>query len=254
MRTHQDSDGETGNGEEGLRGLLATARAVLFDFDGPICGLFARNPTAPAAKEIQELVRAGWGELPPSVGTSQDSHGILRALRQDMFPEEAPVGRRLATLKQAEDVVTQHEWRAVQDADLEPHIKELLSHLAHFGTRMAVVSNNAEAPIRKYLCGKGLLPYFDAVIGRDEGELRKMKPNPYGVLRALRSLETAPERCLLVGDQLSDLEAAHAASVPFLGSTRRPQRRAKMRELGAEAVVANLAPVAACAKSLAQAG
>ncbi|MFF2504897.1 HAD family hydrolase [Streptomyces sp. NPDC058067] len=251
MSTRQDSDGETDDGQEGLHDLLVAAQAVLFDFDGPICGLFARNPTAPAAQEIQDLVGAEWGELPPSVEKSQDPHGVLHALRQDMFPEATPTGRRLATLQRADEVVTRHEWRAIRDADLEPHIKELLKHLSYLGKRMVVVSNNAEEPIKEYLDGKSLLHHFEAVIGRDHDELRKMKPNPHSVLRAVDSLGLAPAACLMVGDQLSDLQAAESAGVPFLGTTKRAQRRAEMRALGAGAVVTTLEPVAACAHSLA---
>ncbi|MCX5438166.1 HAD-IA family hydrolase [Streptomyces sp. NBC_00569] len=252
MRTRQNSAGRTDGRQKSLHGLLTAAQAVLFDFDGPVCGLFARNPTAPAAKEIQDLVRADWGELPPSVEQSQDSHGILRALRQDMFEEASPAGRRLETLQRAEDVVTQYEWLAIQDADLEPHVEELLGHLSHLGKRMAVVSNNAEEPIRKYLDANGLLRHFEAVIGRDHDELRNMKPNPYGVLRAVDLLDLSPGSCLMVGDQLSDLHAAESAGVPFLGTTDNDQRRAEMSALGADSVVATLEPVAACAKSLAE--
>ncbi|WP_165914667.1 HAD family hydrolase [Streptomyces sp. AcE210] len=252
MRTRQNSAGRTDGRQKSLYSLLTAADAVLFDFDGPICSLFARNPTAPAAKEIQDLVRAEWGELPPSVEQSQDSHGILRALRQDMFEEPSPAGRRLATLQQAEDVVTQYEWRAIQDADLEPHVEELLGHLSHLGKLMAIVSNNAEEPIRKYLDARGLLRHFETVVGRDHDELRNMKPNPYSVLRAVDMLGLDPASCLMVGDQLSDLHAAESAGVPFLGTTSSGHRQAEMRALDADSVVATLEPVAACAKSLAE--
>ena len=41
-----------------LRDLLAATKCVLFDFDGPVCRLFAGHPAAAVAAESQSLDRA----------------------------------------------------------------------------------------------------------------------------------------------------------------------------------------------------
>lgn len=49
-----------------------------------------------------------------------------------------------------------------------------------------------------------------------------MKPNPGPVLDAVRALGVAPGSCVLVGDSLSDIEAARAAGVAAIGFANRP--------------------------------
>ncbi|MGW2417712.1 hypothetical protein ACWC0C_00390 [Streptomyces sp. NPDC001709] len=64
-----------------LRRLLLGAHAVLLDFDGPVTDLFGDESTAPVAHEIKDVVRGIWGDLDRDVEECDDSHGILRHLR-----------------------------------------------------------------------------------------------------------------------------------------------------------------------------
>jgi hypothetical protein len=59
-------------------------------------------------------------------------------------------------------------------------------------------------------------------IGRKYAEPRRMKPNPGPVLDAVRALGGAPKSCVLVGDSLSDIEAARAAGVAAIGYANKP--------------------------------
>ena len=49
------------------RQLLGGARAVLLDFDGPVCDLFAGRSTRPVAREIKAMAREKWNVLDPAV-------------------------------------------------------------------------------------------------------------------------------------------------------------------------------------------
>ncbi|MFB7757654.1 hypothetical protein ACFC18_50155 [Streptomyces sp. NPDC056121] len=129
MRTRQNSEGRTDRRRKSLHGLLTAAQATLFDFDGPVCGLFARSPTAPAAEEIQEVVRAGWGDLPLSVEQSQDSHGILRHFVRTV--------QRLAPVEQAELEDRRH--RDVTDLQLRHGDKALRPRLTKRSERWLAV-------------------------------------------------------------------------------------------------------------------
>jgi len=233
-----------------LRRLLRDTQAVLLDFDGPVCDLFGTTPTAPIAQEIKEMARDEWGGLDREVEECHDSHGILQRLR-DMYDEEAPTPRRRAPLDQANTIVTRHEYAAVNSAEPAPFFEELLDALLDLRKHLAIVSNNAEGPVWEYLKNAGLQSKVVAVCGRDPREPRHMKPHPDSLRRALRSLGGLdPSEALMVGDQLTDLRAARAAGVPFLGWTQDESRSRRMLRDGADAVVTSHAQVVNAAHEL----
>ncbi|EGX59431.1 hydrolase [Streptomyces zinciresistens K42] len=228
-------------GGEDLRAVLGRAEAVLLDFDGPLCDLFGGTCTAGIADEIKERARREWGRLDPPVESCADSHGILLRLA-DMAARRGGPGP--IRLDWADAIVTRHEYAAVHRAVATPGARRLVDALRSAGKTLLVVTNNAEGPVREYLERRDLLGHFTAVYGRDPHDPRLMKPHPGVVGRALAALGgTAPSRTLLIGDQLTDLAAARAAGVPFLGFTRHPERAERMRRLGARGVVGSYPPV-----------
>jgi phosphoglycolate phosphatase-like HAD superfamily hydrolase len=232
-----------------LRGLLSDADAVLLDFDGPVTDLFRGVSTAPVATEIKDVVRKIWGRLDPDVEKCDDSHGILRRLR-DMYdsPVAPPLDPR--ALYEAEAVVTRQEYEAVREAEPAPDVVRLVNTLSDRGLRLLIVSNNADGPIWEFLKRWGIQSKFDTVVGRDPHELRRMKPDPYSVLSALRILGVPGLRTLLIGDQLTDLQAARGAGPRVLGHTPSAERAREMRDQGADWVVRSHVPVIRAALTL----
>ncbi|GAA2598360.1 MULTISPECIES: HAD family hydrolase [Streptomyces] len=220
---------------------FGSVRAVLFDFDGPVCDLFGGRATADVARQVKRTARRHWGPLDAAVEECDDSHGILRPLRE-MYERSVPRPSALP-LELAEAAVTDMERHAVRTAAPTPHLHALVELLLGLGKRLVVVSNNAEGPIREYLARLGLGPKFDGVFGRSPHDARLMKPHPDCVHRALRHLALPAADCLLVGDQLTDLGAARSAGTGFLGFTRHAVRALEMAEGGADAVVASYLPV-----------
>jgi phosphoglycolate phosphatase len=229
--------------------LLGRVDAVLFDFDGPVCDLFAGLSTAGVADRIKRIARRHWGALDPEVANCDDSHGILRPLRE-MYERRTPRPRTARPLRKAEAIVAGRERRAVRSAAAAPGITELVRALRLRGLRLAVASNNAERPVRAFLRRQGILDAFTAVCGRDPGDARRMKPCPDSVHRALAALDRSPGCCLLVGDQLTDLRAARAAGTPFLGFTADEARRTRMLREGADAVIGSHAVFLAAVEAL----
>ncbi|MGC9382537.1 HAD family hydrolase [Streptomyces sp. MH13] len=227
---------------------VGSARVVLFDFDGPVCDLFGGAATADVAEHVKQAARQHWGTLDPSVEECHDSHGILRPLR-DMYERSVPKPSA-RPLELAEAAVTAREWEAVRTAPPTDRLHTLVGLLLDLGMRLAVVSNNAEEPILAWLGRLGLGPKFDGVFGRSPHDARLMKPHPDCVHRALRHLAVPASDCLLVGDQLTDLEAARSAGTGFLGLTRHAERARRMRQGGADAVVPSYLPVVRAAGEL----
>jgi HAD superfamily hydrolase (TIGR01662 family) len=214
--------------------LLGDTRAVLFDFDGPICDLFGGVPTDDVAEQVKEAARPYWGwrdpedqsRLDPEVEYCYDSHDILRRLR-DMYERSASKKLSREPLELAEKIVTGQETEALRTAVRAPHIVTLVDLLRKLGLRLVVVSNNSEGPINAYLEHPDFHKKFKGVFGRDPYDARLMKPDPHCVDQALEHLGLPASSCILIGDQLTDLKAARAVGTCFVGYTRKKRGPAK---------------------------
>ncbi|MEU8045890.1 HAD-IA family hydrolase [Micromonospora echinofusca] len=73
----------------------------------------------------------------------------------------------------------------------------------------------------------------------DQAAPERMKPDPFPVLAAGRELGAEPAECVLVGDSVSDIEAAHAAGVAAIGYANKPGKRERFD--AADAVIDSMA-------------
>jgi HAD superfamily hydrolase (TIGR01549 family) len=243
---------------DALLSLLGPVRAVLFDFDGPVCSLFGGLPRDPSgapptrhiAEKIKKVARDHWRFLAPEVERCDDSHDILRLL--SAMHEADPGGLSPVPLKAAEGIVAQAEDEAARTAVPAQDVVALVDVLSDLRLQLAIVSNNAEDPIRVFLDRPDIRmgPKFDGVFGRDPEDARLMKPSPHCVRRAIEKLSLNSSECLVVGDKVSDLEAARAAGTRFLGYTRKPSRAEQMTQEGADVVVSSHQPVLRAAREL----
>jgi beta-phosphoglucomutase-like phosphatase (HAD superfamily) len=87
-----------------------------------------------------------------------------------------------------------------------------------------------------------LIGFVAPIVGRPHAEPGLMKPDPGVVLAAVRALNVAPSSCTLIGDSLTDIEAARAASVGIVGYANRPWKVEAF--FGADAVVTLMGDVA----------
>ncbi|MFD9006088.1 hypothetical protein ACFV0T_34930 [Streptomyces sp. NPDC059582] len=95
--------------------MLRQTDAALLDFDRPVTDLFGDAPTALIAHEVEEMARAEWGPLDDDAEACEDSHGILRHLR-DMYDRPSTLPRDRRALEQAEAIGTRHEYDAARSA------------------------------------------------------------------------------------------------------------------------------------------
>lgn len=225
--------GETGK----LRGLIADARFVLFDFDGPICRLFAGYAAADIARELVERL---------------EREGLLRLLtaqeRADPDPQAVllAVGRRHRgsdVVADLEEMLTQRELRAVPSAQPTAYADPLIRTWTALGVRLAVTTNNSARAVSAYLASRGLAGCFSPHLYGRTLELHQQKPDPSHLNRALEAMGAAAAAALMIGDTPSDLQAAEQAGVPFLGYASTGHRETMLRDAGAEVIVRSLEPV-----------
>ena len=100
---------------------------------------------------------------------------------------------------------------------LYPGIEGALDGLQRRGVLLAIVTSKGrslevegvQAGASAELEGLGIAGRFPVVVGLED--VNEPKPHPEGILRALEKLGVAPERALMVGDSVADIEAAKAA-------------------------------------------
>ena len=107
---------------------------------------------------------------------------------------------------------------------------------------LAVCTNKPQSPSEAILRDLALTPYFAAVAGGDRFAVRK--PEAGHLTGTIELAGGDPARCVMIGDSITDLDAARAAGIPIVlvdyGYTATPAA-----ELGADAVVSSFTQIPA---------
>lgn len=113
-------------------------------------------------------------------------------------------------------------------------VAEVVLGFDRLGLKQGVCTNKFERPSRMILEHLKLMPPIIGLAGADTFPVRK--PDPRHILMLVERMGRTPDRAVMVGDSIHDVEAAHAAGLPAVlvswGYTARPAS-----ELGAEAVI-----------------
>lgn len=183
------------------------ARAVLFDLDGTLAD------TAPdlggALNRMRE--RRGLAPLPIDRLRPVASSGARGMLAAGLG--KAPTDPDYDSLRE--------EFLAEYAAALDVHsrlfdgIEELLDALARDGLGWGIVTNKAMRFTAPVVAGLGLAAARVVIAGDTTPHA---KPHPAPLLAACARLALAPERCVYVGDDRRDIEAARAAGMPSVAA------------------------------------
>ncbi|MFJ8807665.1 HAD family hydrolase [Streptomyces sp. NPDC102490] len=222
---------------EGLRELVLGARVVLWDFDGPLCRLFAGYSADRVAGELVAWMEALGlkGLLTEEEQAHPDLHVLLGAFDRRRHQSDL--------VASFEERLTREELRAVPTAWPTPYADPLIRTWSALGVGLAVTSNNSPRVVSEYLASRGLLGCFAPHVYGRTHDLHLLKPDPYCLNRALDAMGVAPAQALMVGDSASDLTAARRAGVPFLGYGHNERKTTILNQAGAHTVVHSLEPV-----------
>ncbi|MDG4778097.1 HAD-IA family hydrolase [Micromonospora sp. WMMD961] len=223
--------------------LLGEVGAVLLDFDGPVCSVFAGYPAPQVAAELIGVLRRRAIEVPPDLACEPDPLEVLRYI--------GATGDRGAT-RVLEDAFCAAERRAVETAEPTPYGREVIVSARQARLPVVIVSNNSAGAVNIYLAAHRLAGHVCGVIGRAYADPARMKPNPEPILQAVRILGETPGRCVLVGDSLSDIEGAQAAGVRSIAYANRPRKVAAFKSSGADSVIASMRDLASALVEMAR--
>ncbi|MFC3257169.1 HAD family hydrolase [Streptomyces xanthochromogenes] len=215
--------------------MLEATRAVLFDFDGPICDVFAGSPAPDVARHLADTLAEFDAALGSKAHGTDDPMEVLRL---------APQGGELA-LRSIEEELTKAEVAAVRLAGPPiPGAVAALEAARASGRKVAIVSNNSTSCVRAFLLHHELHHLVDTVVGRAPYWPDAMKPDPRSLLVASNELGTHPHDCTLIGDSVTDMEATKATGGRSIGFANKPGKERALSDAGADVVVIAMTAVA----------
>lgn len=188
--------------------VLAKTRAVLLDFDGPVCPIFANGRNAEIANQMRATLSDHAIATPPEINEAWDPLHVL------LFAYELA---RPDVMTDVEDTFRRGELTAAREATPTPDASDTMQACHETDRPVVIVSNNSAAAIEAYLDLHNLSHLVLAVVGRAPGRPDLMKPHPDPVNRALAILDTPATDCVIVGDSLTDIEVAHTTGTPSIG-------------------------------------
>lgn len=181
---------------------------ILFDFDGTLAD------TAPdlGAAANRQRTRAGLEPLPLEVlrpYSSAGARGLLRCALNLMPTDEAYEAHRVQFLKDYEAAMT-------VDTCLFEGVTELLTQIKDAGMAWGIVTNKATYLATPIVQALGLAQDCAVLVCGDTTAYSK--PHPLPLLHAAQQAGFGVERCLYVGDDLRDIQAAQAAGMPSIAA------------------------------------
>ncbi|MEU5793359.1 HAD family hydrolase [Streptomyces sp. NPDC047813] len=221
-------------GSKSLEKVISTTRSVLFDFDGPICEVFAGLPASEVARSLVEVMRG----FDKDLSEKMEGMDFMDALRV------SPQGGEGA-LRAVEERLVEAELAAVKVAgDPTPGAVASLKAARESGREVAIVSNNSSECVKEFLAYHNLASLVQEIVGRPAHQPHRMKPSPYMLLVAANRLGVAPQVCTLVGDSVTDIEAAISAGATSIGYANRSGKDISLEKAGADSVIGSMGTLA----------
>ncbi len=208
--------------------LLARAQALLLSVDGPVCDLTPQLSSLGSAGRVRMLMKAAGYRVPDELADVDDPHVLMRyAGTID--------DRRLWC--DIEDMLSRLEDQAVLKAAPTPGAHEAIRAARAAAKGVALISDQAEWTIERYIEVHGLNDEANAV-GRRTVAPKRWMPDAFPLhcgarLAGARRSSSA----LFVGATPVDAKTAIAARMPFLGIAGLRASAEELREAGAEHIL-----------------
>lgn len=208
-------------------------KGMIFDFDYTLGdSTDGIVESANYALEQMGYQRAGREQIRRTIGLHlEETYRVLvESQGKDAKTEEEAEFRRLFVEK-ADQVMT-------ASTSLYDGVLDLMRDWKGQGIKLGIVTTKYHYRIEEILQKYQAEGLFDVVIGGED--VARPKPDPEGLLRALKMWELPKEELLYVGDSLVDAKTAHAAEVDFAGVTTGTTPAEALAEYASVGVFASL--------------
>jgi phosphoglycolate phosphatase len=179
-------------------------QAIIFDLDGTLVD---------SAEDLRAALNQLLGELAlRPIETTEIKgmigDGVLKLIERGLVAANGDPGQKEALLGRFLEI---YQANPATLTHCYPGVIDTLEVLRRKDFRLAVVTNKPVFATNQILAALSLAEFFPVVIGGDS--LQKRKPDPAPLLEAARQLEVDVSQSLMVGDNIHDVEAAHAAAM-----------------------------------------
>jgi len=206
-------------------------KAVILDMDGTVVEF--RYNAGKAKKDLKAFI-------------------TLQGIPDDIFYDDEPLAINVDRIKKfllekgdlskvellkdgVEKITTKYEMAAARSTTVFDGAREALNQLCEMGLKVAVFTNSGRRALETIMKRFELESCFCCVLSRDE--VKRMKPHPDGIQKALDDLEVEPEEALFVGDAIIDMLAATKAGVHAVGVVSGLRGENELREAGASYII-----------------
>jgi HAD superfamily hydrolase (TIGR01509 family) len=210
-------------------------KAVIFDLDGTIAAFNLDYKTVRA--EIRSyLIRVG---VPPSVIAVNDSvFDMVTKAKLFMTNQgksaEAVEEMNRESLKMAE----KYELEAASQPSLLSGGEETLEAVKKLGLKTALCTINSANSTEHILKRFKIAKYFDAVVPRNK--VLHFKPDPEHFKTALNTLETTPSETVVIGDSVTDIQAAQQVKALSVGLPTGVSTQSQLVTQGANYIITSI--------------
>lgn len=181
--------------------------AVIFDKDGVIADSEYCNVMAKHILLKRAGIEVDWHYHDQFLGTT---HEYMWTVMKEEFHLPEEVGYYVKQWSEVRKELIEKEGMKAM-----PGSVELIRKLKADRIPMALASSSNVTDIEGDLAAIGITGVFDAVISGEH--CRKGKPDPEIFLKAAAALEMAPEKCVVIEDSESGVQAAKAAGMGCIG-------------------------------------
>jgi len=188
-----------------MRQRVLRVREVFFDFEGTLVDF--QWQLIPAVKDsLAALVKAGfkeewYGDDPNYATIFNHTFDLIQKGKGDPSLITDIVG----------NIYDRYDAEALSCWNRYPETIEVLETLRKMGFSLGIISNIGEKSLTAALEKLDLAGRVGVVVSRNE--VKRLKPDPEGLINAAETLKVDPAQAIFVGDSRKDVQAARKAGM-----------------------------------------
>jgi HAD superfamily hydrolase (TIGR01549 family) len=183
----------------------STIHAIIWDYDGTLAD--TRHKNLMVTRKIVEHITGRGAEEFPALQSLENYMAITKKAANWREMYMAEYGMTVAQTDKAGRLWTEYQLQDTTHVPFYDGIDEVLRALQQFPH--GIVSQNARSNIVKALQKQGLSEYFTYIIGFEEVDIKRQKPEPDGLLLCIEELtQFIPGYVLYIGDHETDVKCA----------------------------------------------
>jgi len=184
-------------------------KAIIWDYDGTLVD--TRHKNMNVTKRIIASIAETDALVFPALQSVENYHLANRRTSnwRELYRQEFNLSEK--QVDEAGRLWTAYQLADVTEVFFYRGIETVIRDLGQFPH--GIVSQNSRSSITRDLAKNNLLPYFKQIVGYEEVDLNKQKPDPAGLLSCLEKLcPPGPGSVCYIGDHETDVQCVQAAN------------------------------------------